>query len=75
MDRIRHHPGAGIPEALLDQMFGGDTDASVEGISLVISRKLVKLMNGDVRYMREAGKSSFIISVELAGGHKSQKRA
>ncbi|KAJ6380470.1 hypothetical protein OIU76_017021 [Salix suchowensis] len=72
--RIRH-PGAGIPEALLDQMFGGGTDGSVEGISLVISRKLVKLMNGDVRYMREAGKSSFIISVELAGGHKSQKRA
>lgn len=72
--RIRH-PGAGIPEALLDQMYGEDTDASVEGISLVISRKLVKLMNGDVRYMREAGKSSFIISVELAGGHKSQKRA
>ncbi|KAG6751438.1 hypothetical protein POTOM_043626 [Populus tomentosa] len=46
--RIRH-PGAGIPEALLDQMYGEDTDASVEGISLVISRKLVKLMNGDVR--------------------------
>ncbi|KAJ6434669.1 hypothetical protein OIU84_018225 [Salix udensis] len=72
--RIRH-PGAGIPEALLDQMFGGGTDGSVEGIGLVISRKLVKLMNGDVRYMREAGRSSFIISVELAGGHKSQKRA
>ncbi|CAK7340402.1 unnamed protein product [Dovyalis caffra] len=69
------HGGGGIPEALLDQMFGGDVDASEEGISLLISRKLVKLMNGDVRYMREAGKSSFIISAELAGGHKSQKKA
>lgn len=64
------HTGGGIPEALLNQMFGGDGDASEEGISLLISRKLVKLMNGDVHYLREAGKSSFIVSVELAAGKK-----
>lgn len=51
-------------------MFGTDGDISEEGISLLISRKLVKLMNGDVQYLREAGKSSFIISVELAAAHK-----
>ncbi|KAF2324093.1 hypothetical protein GH714_006584 [Hevea brasiliensis] len=66
--RITH--SGGIPEALLKEMFGSDIDASDEGISLLISRKLVKLMSGDVQYMREAGKSSFIISAELAGGHK-----
>ncbi|KAH7571220.1 hypothetical protein JRO89_XS04G0002200 [Xanthoceras sorbifolium] len=66
------HAGGGIPEALLDQMFGTDGDASEEGISLLISRKLVKLMNGDVQYLREARKSTFIVSVELAAGHKSQ---
>nr|AAR08427.1 phytochrome A [Monotropastrum globosum] len=60
------HMGGGVPEGLLNQMFGGDTDTSEEGISLLVSRKLVKLMNGDVQYLREAGKSTFIISVELA---------
>lgn len=64
------HAGGGVPEALLNQMFGSDGDGSEEGISLHISRKLVKLMNGDVQYLREAGKSTFIISVELAAAHK-----
>lgn len=66
------YAGGGIPELLLNEMFGSDEDASEEGFSLLISRKLVKLMNGDVRYMREAGKSSFIITVELAAAHKSR---
>ncbi|KAF3945828.1 hypothetical protein CMV_027837 [Castanea mollissima] len=43
------HSGGGVPEALLNQMFGTDGDPSEEGISLFISRKLLKLMNGDVR--------------------------
>ncbi|KAF3454756.1 hypothetical protein FNV43_RR05204 [Rhamnella rubrinervis] len=64
------HTGAGIPEALLNQMFENDEDISEEGISLLISRKLVKLMNGDVQYLREAGKSTFIISAELAAAQK-----
>ena len=60
------HSGGGVPEDLLNQMFGTNGEASDEGISLLISRKLVKLMNGDVQYLREAGRSTFIISVELA---------
>lgn len=51
-------------------MFGSEADASEEGISLLISRKLVKLMNGDIQYLREAGRSTFIISVELAVASK-----
>ncbi|KAJ0079709.1 hypothetical protein Patl1_24651 [Pistacia atlantica] len=66
------HMGGGIPEALLNQMFGTNGDISEEGISLLISRKLVKLMNGDVQYLREEGKSTFIMSVELAAAHKSR---
>ncbi|KAJ0013385.1 hypothetical protein Pint_21882 [Pistacia integerrima] len=66
------HTGGGIPEALLNQMFGTNGDISEEGISLLISRKLVKLMNGDVQYLREEGKSTFIMSVELAAAHKSR---
>lgn len=60
------HTGGGIPEELLSQMFESREDPSEEGISLLISRKLVKLMNGDIQYMRSAGTSTFIISVELA---------
>uniref|UniRef100_M1BAD8 Phytochrome A n=1 Tax=Solanum tuberosum TaxID=4113 RepID=M1BAD8_SOLTU len=68
--RIRH-TGGGVPEELLSQMFGSEADASEEGISLLVSRKLVKLMNGEVQYLREAGRSTFIISVELAVATKS----
>ncbi|CAI9781711.1 unnamed protein product [Fraxinus pennsylvanica] len=64
------HTGCGVPEQLLSQMFGSDAEASEEGISLLISRKLVKLMNGDVQYLREAESSTFIISVELAVANK-----
>ncbi|CAI9786140.1 unnamed protein product [Fraxinus pennsylvanica] len=64
------HTGGGVPEQLLSQMFGSATEASEEGISMLISRKLVKLMNGDVQYLREAGRSTFIISVELAVANK-----
>lgn len=64
------HAGGGIPESLLNQMFGSDGEVSEDGISLLLSRKLIKLMNGDVQYMREAGKSSFIITVELAVANK-----
>ncbi|KAI3920953.1 hypothetical protein MKW98_027663 [Papaver atlanticum] len=69
------HSGDGVPEELLSEMFenhttGHETETppvvSEEGISLVMSRKLLRLMDGDVRFLREAGKSSFIISLELA---------
>ncbi|XP_073149055.1 phytochrome A-like isoform X1 [Henckelia pumila] len=60
------HSGGGVPQGLLNQMFGNEQEASEEGISLFICRKLVKLMNGEVQYLREAERSTFIISVELA---------
>ncbi|KAK1386311.1 Phytochrome [Heracleum sosnowskyi] len=66
------HAGAGVPEDMLSQMFGSDSETSEEGISLLVSRKLVKLMNGDVHYLREAGKSTFIITVELAAASKRE---
>ncbi|PWA48760.1 phytochrome a [Artemisia annua] len=60
------HTGGVVPEELLRQMFGSSMDATEEGISLVISRNLLKLMSGDVQYLRETTKSTFIITVELA---------
>ncbi|XLR39121.1 hypothetical protein S83_023781 [Arachis hypogaea] len=64
------HDGVGVSKTLLNQMFGREGQESEEGISLLISRKLLKLMNGDVRYLRDAGKSSFILTVELAASQK-----
>lgn len=64
------HTGGKVPEDLLSQMFGTGEEASDEGLSLLVCRKLLRLMNGDVRYLREAGKSSFILSVELASAKK-----
>ncbi|KAL6008979.1 Phytochrome A1 [Asimina triloba] len=64
------HSGGGIPGELLSQMFESEVETSEEGISLLVSRKLLKIMNGDVRYLREASKSSFILSVELASAPK-----
>ncbi|KAL9676341.1 hypothetical protein QQ045_004555 [Rhodiola kirilowii] len=65
------HVGAGVPESLLNQMYGGGEDYSEEGVSLLVSRKLLRLMNGDVHYLRQADKSAFIISVELAAAPKT----
>jgi len=41
-------------------------EQSEEGLSLLVSRNLLRLMNGDIRYMREAGMSTFILTAELA---------
>ncbi|KAM0040527.1 putative PAS domain, phytochrome, GAF domain, histidine kinase/HSP90-like ATPase [Helianthus debilis subsp. tardiflorus] len=60
------HTGDGVPEDLVRQMSGSSVDATEEGISLLINRNLLKLMSGDVHYLREAAKSTFVLFVELA---------
>eukprot|EP01018_Ginkgo_biloba_P008533 Gb_21967 [translate_table: standard] len=67
------HPGSGVPEELVQQMFKLDQEMSEEGFGLLICRKLVKLMNGDVQYIREAGMSSFIVVVELASAQSDKQ--
>lgn len=59
------HPGQGIPEELIKEMFVHNQDMSQEGLGLHMCQKLVKIMNGDVEYLREAGRSSFIVNVEF----------
>ena len=41
-------------------------EQSEEGLSLLVSRNLLRLMNGDIRHLREAGMSTFILTAELA---------
>ncbi|KAF5482617.1 hypothetical protein F2P56_003173 [Juglans regia] len=58
-------PAPGVPENLIQEMFHHNPRVSREGLSLYISQKLVKIMNGTVQYLREADKSSFIILIEF----------
>lgn len=59
------HPGLGLPEELVHEMFGRGRGMTQEGLGLSMCRKLVKLMNGTVQYIRETGKSCFLVEVEL----------
>nr|AHZ63938.1 phytochrome [Botrypus virginianus] len=59
------HPGTGIPEDLVQQMLDRSQEITQEGMGLSVSRKLVKLMNGDVNYIREDGMCYFLINVEF----------
>jgi phytochrome A len=63
--RIKHH-GPGVPADILSQMYENNKEQSEEGLSLLVSRNLLRLMNGDVHHLREAGMSTFILTVELA---------
>lgn len=64
--RIKHQ-GAGVPAEILSQMYEEDNkEQSEEGLGLLVSRNLLRLMNGDIRHLREAGMSTFILTAELA---------
>ncbi|XP_077221616.1 phytochrome A1-like [Tasmannia lanceolata] len=65
------HSGVGIPIELLSQMFENGGDITEGGISLLICRKLLTLMNGDVRYLNEEDQSTFVLSAELTSAQKS----
>ncbi|GJN23503.1 hypothetical protein PR202_gb11155 [Eleusine coracana subsp. coracana] len=66
------HNGSGVPADILSQMYDEDNkEQSEEGLSLLVSRNLLKLMNGDVLHLREAGMSTFILTAELASAPAS----
>lgn len=58
------HPAPGIPEDLIQEMFH-PTQRLTRGVTLHISQKLVRIMNGTVKYLREEERSSFIIDFEF----------
>ncbi|WOG84020.1 hypothetical protein DCAR_0103199 [Daucus carota subsp. sativus] len=64
------HDGCEIPEDLMKQMLGSGAK-SEDGMSLFVSRKIWKVMNGDVGYSREDGRSVWIISAKFAGAVQS----
>lgn len=46
-------------------MFDRGRGMTQEGLGLSMCRKLVKLMSGNVQYIRDTGKSYFLVQLEL----------
>nr|GMD29092.1 phytochrome B [Ipomoea batatas] len=58
-------PGEGLPPELVQDMFHSSRWVSQEGLGLSMCRKVVKLMNGEVQYIRESERCYFLIILEL----------
>ncbi|MCL7030492.1 hypothetical protein MKW94_021250 [Papaver nudicaule] len=60
------HPGQGLPSELVQDMVEGGTQwSSPEGVRLRLSRKILKMMNGQIRYISEPAKCFFLIHIEF----------
>nr|AHZ63996.1 phytochrome [Bryum argenteum] len=59
------HPGAGLPDELVLEMYDRGKGMTQEGLGLNMCRKLVRLMNGDVHYVRDNMQCYFVVIVEL----------
>ncbi|KAA8527365.1 hypothetical protein F0562_034920 [Nyssa sinensis] len=58
-------PGEGLPPELVQDMFHSSRWVTQEGLGLSMCRKIVKLMNGEVQYIRESERCYFLIILEL----------
>ncbi|XP_044498651.1 phytochrome B [Mangifera indica] len=58
-------PGEGLPPELVQDMFHTSRWMTQEGLGLSMCRKILKIMNGEVQYIRESEKSYFLIILEL----------
>lgn len=58
-------PGEGLPPELVQDMFHSSRWTTQEGLGLSMCRKILKLMDGDVQYIRESERCYFLIILEL----------
>ncbi|XP_068660972.1 phytochrome B-like [Aristolochia californica] len=58
-------PGDGLPPELIQDMFHSSRWVTQEGLGLSMCRKLLKLMNGEVQYIRECERSYFLLLMEF----------
>lgn len=58
-------PGEGLPPELVQDMFHSGKWVTQEGLGLSMCRKILKLMNGEVQYIRESARCYFLITLEL----------
>ncbi|XP_022559055.2 phytochrome B-like [Brassica napus] len=58
-------PGEGLPPELVRDMFHSSRWTIPEGLGLSVCRRILKLMNGEVQYIRESERSYFLIILGL----------
>ncbi|GLT81504.1 hypothetical protein SLA2020_528860 [Shorea laevis] len=58
-------PGEGLPPELVQDMFHSSRWTTQEGLGLSLCRKILKLMDGEVQYIRESERCYFLIILEL----------
>lgn len=58
-------PGNGLPAEVVQDMFHSSQWTTEEGLGLSMCRKILKLMNGEVQYIRESERCYFHIMLEL----------
>ncbi|KAI3949764.1 hypothetical protein MKX01_040981 [Papaver californicum] len=68
-------PGEGLPPELVQDVFNSNRWLTQEGLALNMSRKILKLMNGEVQYVRGSERCSFLIILELPMPRRGSKKA
>ncbi|KAK6160988.1 hypothetical protein DH2020_004369 [Rehmannia glutinosa] len=58
-------PGEGLPPELVQDLFHNSRWTTQEGLGLSMCRKILKLMNGEVQYIRESQGCYFLIVLDL----------
>lgn len=66
-------PGDGLPPELVRDMFHSNRWVTQEGLGLSMCRKILKLMDGEVQYIRESERCYFLIVLELPLQRKGSK--
>ncbi|CAM8932849.1 unnamed protein product [Rhodiola kirilowii] len=61
-------PGDGLPPELVQDMFHSSRWVTQEGLGLSMCRKILKLMSGEVQYIREAERCYFTVKLDLPMG-------
>ncbi|KAM7257826.1 hypothetical protein ACFE04_013567 [Oxalis oulophora] len=66
-------PGDGLPPELIQDMFHSSQWMTQEGLGLSMCRKILKLMGGEVQYIRESERCYFLVILELPLSGNSSK--
>ncbi|KAK4265906.1 hypothetical protein QN277_026895 [Acacia crassicarpa] len=68
-------PGEGLPPGLIQDMFNSSQWVTQEGLGLSMCRRILKLMSGEVQYIRESERCYFLVIIELPMTRKESKNA
>ncbi|KAI3880703.1 hypothetical protein MKX03_008114 [Papaver bracteatum] len=67
--------GEGLPHELVQDVFNSNRWLTQEGLALNMSRKILRLMNGEVQYFKGSERCSFLIILELRMLRRRSKKA